>query len=1009
MPLLVQDTYRNLLVVIVLITFFAVPEAMSQQVEVSGTVTDSANGETLPGVNILVQGTSRGTTTNSQGVYRLTVPGPQDTLVFSFIGFETQRVPVNGRDSINVALKSATLSSGEELVVVGYGTQQKSDLTGSVSSVDADEIATIPTSNVQDALQGKVAGVQITPSNGSPGAQADVRIRGVGTLNNASPLYVVDGMLLDDISFLSPNNIQSVEVLKDASATAIYGSRGANGVVIITTKSGSQDASNISVSSYYGVQRVSDRMDMVNAQQYATLANESAANENRPQVFSDPGSYGKGTNWQDVIFDKWAPQRNYQVTASGGSEDFTYNISGNFFNQQGVVRGSDYRRLSLRINNKYILSDNIDFGHNVALTYNDSKQEANDIINLALRADPTVPARNSNGEFANTTVNNGSGNPAASIFYNRNDHFGYRTVGNVYLDIDFTEHLNFRSSFGLDLNRSESKDFNPEYFVSPIQANEQSSLNASETNTTNWLNENTLNYQRDFGDHRVDLLAGVTFQKNRFENLGGSRVNIIGSSREFWYLNAGASNGQTNFNTSEAWGMISYLFRANYNFKGRYLLTGTYRIDGSSRFSEKNRYGYFPSVAAGWRISEEPFMEDVSFLSNLKLRGSWGIIGNDKINPYGAFATISPNINAVFGEGQTLQTGATKQELGNSDLQWEESKQVDIGLEMGFFDDQLNAEVDWYRRETSNILIQVPIPGYVGVSSAPFVNAASVLNKGFDFVLNWQSAGENYSYSIGATASTVTNEVLELGEGKEEILGGDVRNIGFTTRTVPGHPIGAFWGWETTGVFQDQQEINNSPTRGGEVPGDLKYADVNGDGTITSDDKTFLGSPIPDLILGLNLSGNYKQFDMSMSLDSQVGNQVLYARQAIRGFRLLNYETIYLDRWTGPGTSNTEPRITESGHNYEAAERFIYDGDFVRLRNVQIGYTLPVDVTNSLGMKKLRVYANATNALTLTNYIGYNPQIGNTNEESETSINTGIDRGTYPVSSVYSLGIELSF
>jgi TonB-linked SusC/RagA family outer membrane protein len=985
------------------LVLFSLTTAYAQQ-SVEGIVSDQ-NGKPLPGVNIQVKGTTQGTSTDAQGSYSLGVESETDTLVFSFIGFQTQEIAVQGRAEINVSMIPQAVESGEELVVVGYGTQQRSDLTGSISSVDSEDISNVPTSNMQDALQGKVSGIQISPSSGSPGSQPTVRIRGVGTLNNASPLYVVDGMLLSDISYLNPSDIESIQVLKDASATAIYGSRGANGVVIVTTKSGQSGEANISISSYFGAQLVGDRIQMVNANEYATLVNESQQNMGDSPIFSNPEQYGTGTNWQDVIFEGMAPQQNYQITASGGTDNFTYNVSANYFKQQGVVKGSDYQRVSLRVNNEYFLSDNAKLGHNIALTYRDSTDETGDIINQALRADPTISPRNEGGEFSNSTANGGSTNPAASIAYNNNNNFGFRTVGNVYLEIDFLEHFNFRSSFGLDLDRNEEKAFTPEYFVSPIQQAEQSELNVTNTKTTNWLNENTLKYQRDLGDHSFDLLGGITFQKNRFENLGGSRINILGSAPEFWYLDAGATDGQTNFNSSQAWGMVSYLFRANYNYKDRYLFTGTYRIDGSSRFATDNRYGYFPSIALGWRISNEPFLQDVSYLSNLKLRASWGIIGNDKIDPYGTYATIASNINAVFGEEENLQTGSTQNVLGNSALQWEESEQLDIGLEMGFLENRLTAQLDWYRKKTDRILIRVPIPGYIGVSESPFSNAASVLNRGFDLSLNWQDSGEDFSYSIGLTGSKVHNEVLSLGGGKEEILGGNVGQMGgFTTRTVPGQPIGSFYGWKANGIFQTEQEVQSSPTRGGEQPGDIKIADINGDGTISDADKTFLGSPIPDYIIGLNLSGSYKQFDLAMSFDSQVGNQVLYARKAIRGFRLLNYEESYLDRWTGAGSTNSEPRITESGHNYEVVDRFLQDGDFVRLRNVQLGYTLPTSALNTLKFKNIRVYANAKNLFTLTDYVGYNPQIGG-GQVTE----TGIDRGTYPIPSIYTLGIELSF
>lgn len=984
------------------------------QDSVEGTVTDAQDGSPLPGVNILVKGTATGTATDAQGNYALSVPQGADTLVFSYIGYQSQNIPINSQSTINVQMQSQAVS-GEELVVVGYGTQRKSDLTGSVSSVQSEDVQKIPTQSLTDALQGKVAGVRITPESGRPGSQPQVRIRGVGTLNDSSPLYVVDGMLVNDISFLNPKNVQSVEVLKDASATAIYGSRGANGVIIVTTKQGQAGKPQVSARTYYGLQRVNHKIDMANAHQFAMLANESAQNSGDPPIFQNPDQYGTGTNWQDLIFNDQAPIQGYNLTASGGSDNVTYSVSANYFKQDGVVRGSNFERVTLRTNNEYILSDHVNFGHNIAFTYNDADQEANDLVNIALRADPTLPPRNDQGEFTNTNQNGGSANPAASIAYNNNHHYGYHTAGNAYMNIDFLKNFNFKSTFGLDLKRGERRVFTPEFNVSPLQNNQQSDLTVTDNRDTNWLNENTLKYQNDIGDNSFKLLAGLTFQDFVSEDLGGSRINIPGTTRELWYLNAGQSDGQTNFNTSFSWGMISYLFRANYTYKDRYLLTATFRRDGSSRFASDHRWGNFPSFAVGWRISDEPFMQNLDAISNLKLRASWGKIGNDKIETGAAIPTVTSNLDAVFGQNQNIYTGATVTELANPDLKWEETEQTDIGLELGLFNDRLTGEVDWYRKKTNDILVRVPIPALVGVQTPPIVNAASVLNSGIDANVKWRGGNRDFTYSIGLTGSTVHNEVLSLGSQKDEILGGDVRNLSFTTRTVAGHPIGAFYGYKAIGVFQNQQEVDNSPTLGNEQPGDLKIADVNGyddngnltgkpDGTINSADKMYLGSPIPDFNFGFNLSLGYKDFDFSLAIDGQTGNQIVNARKAVRGFRLLNYDASFLNRWHGEGTSNTEPRITESGVNYQVLSRFLEDGDYLRIRNIQLGYTLPVELTNSLDVQNIRFYLNANNLYTFTGYNGYTPQIG-----GGPVIATGIDNGVYPISSAYTFGIELNF
>lgn len=999
-------------ILILLIGFFYLGLAQNvfAQNQVSGLVNDSQSGDPLPGVNIVVQGSEQGTTTDADGKFELTVESLQDTLVFSFIGYQTATVPLDGRTSLNVQLQPGTIL-GEDIVVVGYGTQRKSDLTGSVSSIKSEQITDIPTTSLQDALQGKVAGVNITSQSGRPGSQPIVRIRGVGTLNNANPLYVVDGMLLDDISFLNTRDVESVEVLKDASATAIYGSRGANGVIVITTKKGSSDQSQVSISSYYGIQRVQNKIDMANAHEYATLANESAANRGASPIFDNPDQYGEGFDWQDWML-RESPIQNHRISASGGTDKMTYLVSGNFLKQDGVVRKSDYERLNLRINNEYILSDYVNFGHNITFTYEDFQRESQGgdgvtgLIMFALQADPTLQPRNEDGEFTDVSVNGGRINPAATVAYNHNENSEYRTSGNVYVNVDFLENFSFHSSFGLSWQRNKGRVFIPEFFVTPIQNTQQSRLIVTNGEAVNWLNENTVNFQTDIGDHGIDLLGGITFQEFANEGLGASRINIpadaISPIDALLYLNTGATEGQTNSNGSTSWGMQSYLFRANYSYKDRYLLTGTFRRDGSSRFPSRNRWGNFPSGAVGWVVSNEPFMDEVPVVSYLKLRGSWGKIGNDKIDTDAAIPTVTSNLNYVTGVNQQLQSGAAVTELANPSIVWEETEQLDVGIEVGLWEDRFDAEIDWYRRETNDILVRVPIPNIVGVATEPVVNAASVLNTGLELRLNWQNSGSDFRYDIGLTGTTVDNEVLALGGGREEIIAGGVRNLGATTRTVVGEEIGSFYGWKQEGIFQNQDEIDNSPTRGVEVPGDIKIADIDGDGDIDDDDKTFLGSPIPDIYYGVNFSAGYKNFDISLDIDGQAGNKILYARTAERGFGQFNYESTFLDRWTGEGTSNSEPRITESGHNYEVLDRFLYDGDYIRLRNINLGYTLSTDFLSSLNLRRFRVYVSATNLFTISDYIGYTPQIG-----GGPVIATGIDRGTYPVASTYTLGVEI--
>lgn len=976
---------------------------------VAGTVVDD-NGESLPGANITIPGTQRGTTTNPEGEFVLGDLEPQSyTLRASFVGYlaEEQEVTVTAGDTTRVNFTvTPDVAQLEEMVVVGYGEQERQDLTGSISSVEGSEVSKVTTSSVEQALQGQMSGVQVKPTSGEPGAGAQIRIRGVGTLNNASPLYVVDGMLTDDISFLSSQDIESIDVLKDASATAIYGSRGANGVIIVTTKKGQGgDGTTFNANIYHGWQEVMNPVDLTNARQYATLANELRENQGQEPAFENPDQLGEGTDWQEEVY-RTAPTQNVQLSARGGTGDVTYSFSGNYLREDGVMEKSDFRRASFRTNNTYQLTDQLELGHNLGFTYRTGTDDPG-VVNLAYRADPTIPPRNDEGEFNDAGIRSSAGNPAATVFYDRNTYSGRRFLGDLYAEYSFLDNFTFKSSVGIDLDREETRDFNPEFQVSSAQRNDRSSLSVSSAEENSWLWENTLSYDQSFGDHSVDAVAGVTAQEFTSESLGGSRVNILGEDEGLWYLSAGQEEGQTNFNSAFDWSMLSGLFRTNYSYQSRYLLTVSMRADGSSRFGEENRYGYFPSVGAGWRISEESFMEDVDLISNLKLRGSWGKIGNDKISAYPSVASVTTNLNAVFGSPaqEGLQFGASLGELANPQVKWEETTQTDVGLNIGLFEDQLSAEVDYYTRTTSGILIRVPIPDYVGVGTQPVVNAAEVVNSGIDAQVTWAQNLGDFSYQIGVNGSTTSNEVQSLGQGKEEILGGGLVNeISFTTKTVPGRPIGAFFGYKVDGVYQNQEEIDNTPSLPGVEPGDLNFVDTNGDGELTADDRTFIGSPIPDFSYGINLNADYKGVDLSVSLNGQMGAEIFNAKRAVR-FGIENFETSYLDRWTGEGTSDSEPRIGNPGHNwFTASEWLLEDGSFFKVRNVQLGYTLPESISAPLNLQTFRIYANGTNLITFTDYSGYTPEIS-----GDSVISDSIDDGKYPLARTVTIGVDLTF
>ena len=995
--------------------------AQAQTGTISGLVTDSTTALPLPAASVTVLDEAGvpvptlGASTDADGEYEIeNVPAGTYTVRASFVGFDakTQTVAVLGGQTAtaNFALSSGGVALGD-VVVVGYGEQRRRDVTGSVGSVDGEEIAEQATPSVGQALQGRVAGVTVTPSTGDPGAGAEIRVRGVGTLNNADPLFVVDGLLLDDIDFLNPNDVASVEVLKDASATAIYGSRGANGVIIVTTKRGIAGAAPVvEVNAYSGVQSLQRDVDLVTADQYVMLANELATNEGFAMPFPDGGAGIAGTDWQDVVYDA-APIRNVNVGVRGGTDNVSYYVSGDVISQDGIIGGSSYSRATLRVNNEYRVGDLFAVGHNVNLIYRDGTRAPVDIVRTSLLADPTV-APGEEGAFNDAGVRASAGNPAATLFYNRNDEGGFRLAGNVFLDLDLPLDLSFRSNFGLDLDGGEYKSFAPSFFVAPTQQNETSALLVEQASTDTWLWENTVSYNFLTPDsrHRLDAVAGFTLQSFYSEFLLGTRQNIIGEDPSFWYLSAGEAEGQTVSNDASSWTMQSYLGRVNYALLDRYLATVSFRVDGSSRFGTNNRYGAFPSVGLAWNVAEETFMDGLPAVSALKLRGSYGVIGNDKIDPYAALALVTGDLNAVFGRDPGLNFGQSPISLSNSDIRWEEVEQVDVGLDAALFDSRLTATLDYYSRDTNGILVGVPIPAYVGSTGNPIVNAASVRNSGLEAAFAFGGQLGGLRFDLGVNGATIRNEVLSLGGGNEQILAGGLGNeVTITNRTVVGEPIGSFYGYQVAGVFQTQEEIDASPTLGSEEPGDLQFADTNGDGAITADDKVNLGSPIPDYTLGFNVDLAFGGFDLRSTFSGAFGQEAYNARTSVR-FGVDNFETSVLDRWTGPGTSTDQPRLTNAGHNFQASSRFVEDASFLKLQVLQLGYSVPARYLSAIGASRARLYVSGTNLVTFTGYDGYTPEIGggySSQVDASTILGAGIDRGIYPIARTVSLGVNL--
>lgn len=978
--------------------------AFAQQT-VKGKITDEKN-IALPGASVQVKNTLRGTFSDGNGDFAI-VASQNDTLVFSMLGMASQSIAVQNKSVINVKLaeESKQLS---EVVVIGYGTVKKSDLTGSVSSLKSGDLTKITSLSPEQGLQGKVTGVQVTSTSGAPGALPTLRIRGVGTFNNSSPIFVVDGVILNDISFLNAEDIESMDILKDASATAIYGSRGANGVILVTTKTGKkgQGKPAFSYTGEYSMQILSKKIDLLSGSEYATIVNEISPTYNNVNLVAN-------TDWQSLIYHN-APIMNHQLSASGANDFSQYYISVGYFGQDGIVDKSSYQRITFKLNNTYFLTKFFKVGNFITITPY-KQQNAPNVTYSAYRAQPLLVPYNDDGSFA-PVVN--VGNPLADLKYSNNFNKGIRGVGNIFGEATIAKSFKAKSSFGIDAGYNQNTSFAPEFYVSSQQYNLLNTLTKGNSRTIAWVWENTLSYNKQFGDHSIDAVGGYTMQKTTSENFSMTGRNIIRTSSDFWYFTPSyIYDPNNNVNTlssisngvdaNQNFTMISYLFRVNYTFKSKYILTATFRRDGSSKFNEANRFGNFPSFAAGWNISKEDFMKNVEIVSNLKLRGSWGIIGNDKI-PYDKQYSLTQNMVAIFGTPSAVNSATTYGVSGNPDLKWESTKQADAGLEFGLLKDKLTGEFDYYNRKTDNILIPLATPNYLGNGQGAVVwfNAASVRNTGFESKITWKDNIGKLGYSVSFLGSALKNSVLKIGgsSGIDSVLYGGYLGNGLpVTQSRVGLPIGAFYGYKTNGLFQSADELAAYPHLSTARTGDLRFVDVNNDGKIDGKDRTYIGSPIPKFILGLNLEAIYLGFDLSVEIQGVYGNKLFNAKEVVRPDPY-NWEKHVLGAWTGPGTSTREPIASYGGNNYLPSDFFVQDGSFTRIRNLIVGYTLPQNITKKIYINQLRVYLKGSNIYTLTKFTGYTPEIG-----SGDVLSNGIDYGTYPVTSVYSFGINLTF
>ncbi len=966
-------------------------------IKVNGKVTNS-NGEPVPGVSIHVKGSTAGTTTTNDGVYSLSVP-ENAVLVFSSIGYETVEIPVNKRSVIDITLQIVARSM-EQVVVVGYGTQRKVDVTGSISSIKGAELSKQSSQNAVSSLQGKVAGVQIT-NNGGPGASPQVRIRGVGSLTATDPLYIVDGTIVSDLSFLNPNDIESVDILKDASSLSIYGVRAANGVILVTTKKGHKGKPQLSYNSYVGAQIVTNRLLMASAIKYAFLINEKLGMPTVPEYPT--------TDWYKQILRPAAITHNHQLAVTGGTNKLTYNASLGYFNQQGLVDKNDYGKITGRVQADYKVNKDFKIGAQ-AIYYNyNSTDIPGDIFYQAYVAPPIMAVRKANGHYGDPfDYNVGNfANPQASLDWYNQRSKGNSITASVYGEYKFANYFTFRSNFGTTNGINESRRYVSKDSLTTVQHTSVSSLNRDSSHARKWVWDNTLTYERKIFKHRLKALVGYSSSEDKFTSDGWSVNNVANTGESSLKISNGdPSTVKHSFGGNRAT-FISYFARLNYAYDDRYLLTATMRRDGSSKFPSDNRFDNFPSLGVGWNITKEKFMEHQKIFDNLKLKASWGKLGNASIPTNISVARVDSGgiYNYVFaGTGGVVWHGANNTVFPPKSLVWEVVKETDLGFEMGLLKNKLFIEADYYDRQTQNGIFSLPILGTVGTSNSSVLgNFATYDNKGFEFSATWRSNIRTLKYNIGVNLSANKNKVVSILGGNVDLYGGGLPVGGYlTTIARVGQPIGSFYGYKVTGVFQTDAQASASAQPNAKA-GYFIYKDQNADGVIDSKDKVILGNPNPKITYGFNSGFEFKKFDCQLDIQGVAGNDIYNANKGVR-FGNENYtDDFYKNRWHGAGTSNTYPSADLSGANLDPNSWFVEKGGFIRVRNAQVGYTISSHILDRWKIQKLRVYLNAQNPFTYFKYKGFTPEIGGA------PMSTGIDLNVYPLSATYNFGVNVIF
>ena len=973
-------------------------------------------------------------------------PKKAKPLLSSYIGFIDQEVVIGDATNLQITLVEDA-SDLDEVIIIGYGSQKKSVVTGAISSIKAADLEDMPILRVDEALQGRTSGVTVAANSGQPGSNATVRIRGITSLNDGAndPLWVVDGVVVDNgaIGYLNQSDIESIEVLKDAASQAIYGARAAAGVILITTKKGQSGKIKLSYNGFFGMAAPARKLELLNAQQYAELRNEASVNAGGGIIFENPESYGTGTDWQDQIFNTSANRQSHEISISGGNDKSTFYTSFGYWNEEGIVATdiSNYQRINARLNSNHKVLKWLTFGENFGYTHQKSvgigntNSEYGGVLSSAINLDPLTPVIVTDPAIANASpyTNEGimrddNGNP-----YGISEHVGQEMsnplayqktrlgnyswsddfVGNVYAEVQIIKGLQFRSTFGVKLAYWGYESFTPEFYLNSTTINSTNSFSRGKNRRIDYNFENVLSYTKTISNHNFTILLGQgAYQNNWSTNINVTKWDIPATTFEQASLNFDVPTDQITAGGGEsAIHRVNSLFtRLNYNYGGRYLVTGVFRRDGSSRFGSNNRYGYFPSASVGWVISAENFWPTNKVVNFVKLRGGYGVVGNDNIGDYAYLSTVGGGRNYAFGTDGEYYNGVSPNAPSNPDLRWEETTQINIGFESTLFK-SLSITFDWFNKLSEDILMYPRIPGYVGAISNPAANVASMKNTGVELELGYNKNFNGFVLGTSGNVTYLTNEVTFLGNGVDFLSGGNSFQASTypITRTAVGQPINSFYGYQRLGIFQNQDDIYSHIDADGNliqpnaVPGDVIWADLDGDGAITENDRTFIGNPTPTWTYGITLNASFKNFDLLIFGQGAAGNMIF---QGLRRLDIsnANYQTTALERWTGEGTSNDYPRLVDGdpneNHNFSnPSDLYLEKGNYFRFKTIQIGYTLPASVLAKAKIEKIRFFITAENLFTITKYTGYDPEIGGGT--------MSIDKGFYPQARSFMLGLSL--